>query len=179
VSLAAIIAALVGATAPPAKPLENALWLAVPAADAIRGAAIGYERWFPRYRLSASISGTVRQTASGDYTGIAAGGGAELRYYLRARSRFSRQPQGSMVGWFTGTRIDVGHHWTSSEGRSLGEALVVGGTVHVGYRIQPWRRLEITPSIGHGVRVEHDLSGRLAPWIKHGHTVGLTVGLLF
>ena len=178
-SVATIIAALLGASEPPAQPLEHALWVAVPAADSARGAAIGYEHWFPCYRLSASISGAVRQTASGDYDGVAAGGGAELRFYPRAHSRFSRQPVGSMVGWFAGARLDLGHHWTSSEGRSLGEAVVAGANVQVGYRIQPWRRLEITPSIGHGVRIEHDLSGRLAPWVKHGHTIGLTVGLLF
>jgi len=179
VSIAAIIAAIVGTTTPPAEPLRHALWLAVPAAEAARGAALGYEHWFPRLRLSAAVSGTVRQTASDDFAGLAAGAGAEIRWYPRAHSRFSRQPAGSMVGWFAGARVDVEHHAIRAGERDLGGAVVFGAAVHVGYRIQPWRRLEITPSIGHGWRVEHDLSGRLAPWLLEGHTVGLTVGLMF
>lgn len=177
---------LAPANEPPEQPLQHVVWLAVPAGDAVRGGAVGYEHWLlPVHRLSASVSAELRQTATGDYGGMHAGGGVELRWYWRAHSRWSRQPAGSMVGWFAGARVDVGGDWTHAVGqdgepdRHLGTALVVGGAARVGYRIQPWRGLEITPTIGHAFRVEHDVSGRLAPWTRHGHTIGLTVGWMF
>ena len=88
----------------------------------------------------------------------------ELRWYWRADAWLSTQPAHSMVGWFVGGRLGVAFDATHdrADHRWLGNAAELQGTALIGYRIAPWRGLEITPSIGLGVRRDIDLSGRLA-----------------
>jgi hypothetical protein len=161
--------------------LHHDISIAVPSIDGLRGLAVTYERWFPASRISVGVSGQLRQSAAGDFTGITSGVGGELRWYWRASAWRSSQPAGSMVGWFVGGRIDVavGATRDDDDDRWLGTALSLSGTGHVGYRVAPWRGLELTPTAGLLLRRELDVSGRLPGWTRAGISVGLTVGWMF
>jgi hypothetical protein len=163
------------------EPLRNAVTIAVPALDAFRGLSAGYERWYPERRISLAAIGSIRQSATGDFGATSAGAGAELRWYWRARGSRSSQPGGSMVGWFIGGRVDVAvgamHDRVADDW--LGTSLELGVTGNAGYRIAPWRGLEITPSIGLGRRRAWDLSGRLPSWERGTLSAGIGVGWLF
>ena len=176
-----VLAATALATALPAPPARHDISLAVPALDGLRGIAASYEHWLPEHRLGLAASAQLRESATGDYLGLHAGAGAELRWYWRARHRawLSRQPAGSMVGWFTGGRVDVGIAATRDRvsERWLGNALELGATALVGYRIAPWRDLEITPTLGLGTRREFAMG---APdWNRGTLSIGLAVGWLY
>ncbi|HEV7555006.1 MAG TPA: hypothetical protein VGO00_06125, partial [Kofleriaceae bacterium] len=106
----ALAIALATAVSPP---LDNAISISIPSLDGARGAQASYERWlFPDDGLSVAGDVQFRESAIGDYTGIRAGLGGEVRWYWRASSRWGPQPDGSMIGWFTGARIDVTGNWT-------------------------------------------------------------------
>ncbi|MBL0216375.1 MAG: hypothetical protein IPQ07_21140 [Myxococcales bacterium] len=162
-------------------PRSNAITLAVPSLDGARGAQVGYERWLQGPRLGLTVSVQLREAAVGDYTGIRAGVGGELRWYWRARSFLHAQPTGSMIGWFIGGRVDVAVDTThdDSSDRWLGTSLEIGTSALVGYRFAPWRGLEITPSAGLNWRYDVDLSGRLPGWSRTGIAGGLSVGWMF
>ena len=93
----------------------------------------------------------------------------------------STLPAGSMVGWFVGARLElaVGATHDRVDDRWLGESLEIATSALVGYRIAPWRQLEITPSLGLGTRRQLDLSGRLPSAQRATITAGLSVGWLF
>jgi len=163
------------------EPLYNAISIAVPTVDGFRGIGVGYERWMPGRELSISVSAHGRESASGDYTGVTGGVGAELRWYWRSdrKAWLSRQPAGSMAGWFAAARVDVAiaatHDRVSDDW--LGTAVELGGTVSLGYRIAPWRGLEITPSFGLGRRRE--FAPGLPDWSRGTLSLGLTAGWMF
>lgn len=142
---------------------------------------MAYERWFPAPRISLGMSAQLRQSAAGDFTGITSGVGGELRWYWRASAWRSSQPAGSMVGWFVGGRIDVavGATRDAVDDRWLGTALSLSGTGHAGYRVAPWRGLELTPTVGLVLRRELDVSGRLPGWTRGGIAAGLAIGWMF
>jgi hypothetical protein len=150
----------------------NALWLSLPSIDGATGAEIGGEVYVPDRQLG--VVGTIgaRKSVAGDYSAIAGGVGVEARWYWRSDGP---------VGWFVGGRGDLALSRTRdvADDRDLGTALVLGAQGLFGYRLVPWRQLELTPSIGLGFRNEHDLSGRLPPWTLGSFTVGLEVGWLF
>jgi len=159
----------------------NAISISIPAVDGMRGIGGAYERWFPERRLSLSGLGQLRQTATGDYGAMSVGVGAELRWYWRANAWLSRLPRGNMVGWFVGGRLEVAFGATHdrTDDRWLGESLDVGASALIGYRIAPWRHMEITPSVGIGARRQFDLSGRLPSYNRGTGFAGLSVGWLF
>ena len=163
------------------EPLNNAISIAIPSVDGFRGLAVGYERFVPERDLSLVLSVQGRESASGDYTGVRAGVGAELRWYWRSdrKAWLSRQPAGSMAGWYTAGRIDVSIDATRDrvDDRWLGTAVELGAMASLGYRIAPWRGLEITPSFGAGWRRE--FSSRLPDWSRGTLAIGLTAGWLF
>ena len=161
--------------------LKNAITIAIPSLDGGRGAQIGYERWLPEERVSLGISAQVRQAATGDYTGVRAGVGGELRLYWRARSFLHAQPTGSMIGWFVGGRVDVALDGTRDDAtdRWLSTTLEIGTSALIGYRFAPWRGLEITPSAGLTWRRDIDLSGRLPGWSRAGIAGGISAGWMF
>lgn len=161
--------------------LEHDVSIAIPTFDGLRGLAVGYEHWLPERRISLGVSAQLRQSATGDFTGITTGLGAELRWYWRASAWRSSQPAGSMVGWFVGGRLDValGATRDTVDERWLGTMLSLGGTGHIGYRIAPWRGLEITPTAGLLLRRELDVSGRLPGWTRGGAAAGLAIGWMF
>jgi len=161
--------------------LATALSVSVPSLDGLRGVAAGYERYLPERQLSLTASAQLRESAAGDFLGVHTGVGGELRWYFRARHRawLSRQPAGSMAGWFTGGRVDVGLAATRDrvDDRWLGSAVEIGATALVGYRIAPWRDLEITPSLGIGRRRE--LAMDAPDWSRSTLSIGLSVGWLY
>ncbi len=166
-----------------AEPELNAVSLSMPAVDGLRGIGGAYERWLPDRRISLSALASIRQTATGDYGAGSVGVGGELRWYWRAPKGawLSKLPANSMAGWFLGGRIELALSATHDRvaDRWIGESLDLGGTALIGYRIAPWRQLEITPSVGVGARRQLDLSGRL-PGYSHGVvSAGLTIGWLF
>lgn len=157
----------------------NDISVALPALDGLHGAAAAYERFLPERHLSLAASAQLRQSASGDFLGLHTGVGAEVRWYWRANRRawLSRLPAGSMAGWFLGTRADVGLAATRDtvDERWLGTAVEVGATALVGYRIAPWRGLEITPSFGLGARREFATPA----WTRPVASIGLSIGWLY
>jgi len=163
------------------EPLRNAVSVAIPSLDGFRGVTASYERFFPARNLSVAVSGQLRQSAAGDYTGLRTGGGGELRWYWRADTKawLSKQPAGAMVGWFTGGRIDVSIDATRdrADDRWLDTAVELGAAALIGCRIAPWRGLEVTPSFNLGWR--HEFAQRLPGWSRGTIGVGLTVGWLF
>jgi len=169
------------ATAAP-QPLDNAISISIPSLDGARGAQVSYERWlFADYGVSVAGDVQLHESAIGDYTGIRTGAGGEVRWYWRASSRWGPQPDGSMIGWFTGARIDVAADWTHdhADQRWLGTAMSVGVAGEIGYRLAPWRQLVITGLTGISVRTDFDLSGRVPDWTRAAYDVGLELGWLF
>lgn len=148
------------------------VWLSLPSIDGATGAEVGVETFVPERRLGLVVTAGARKSAAGDYRAIAGGVGVEARWYWR-----SDRPR----GWFVGGRGDLALSRTRDlvDDRSLGTTLVLGAQGLFGYRLVPWRQLEVTPSVGLGFRNEHDLSGRLPPWTLGSLTVGLEVGWLF
>ncbi len=159
--------------------LRSSIEVSIPSLDGGRGGELGYERWIPRYRVSLTVTGELRQTATGDYGGMRSGAGVELRYYWRAAAWRSAQPAGSMVGWFVGERVEVAVDalHDRQDNRWLDSTFEIGATTSIGYRIAPWRGLAITPSLGVGSR--HELTTNLPDWTRPTISVGLTVGWLF
>lgn len=186
-SLLAIAFAAAGeatTTAPEVEaPLTQSVDIAIPSLDTGRGISGGYERWFPRQRMSFEIFGEVRQSASGDYTGLRLGTGFEAKWFWRAHQKpwLSVLPACSPVGWFVGNGVYVATDFTHNnlDHRWLGTALQIGTVVRAGYRIAPWRKLTITPSAGLELQRDIDLSGRLAGVWRPGLAFGLDVGWLF
>jgi hypothetical protein len=164
-------------------PLVQAIDIAIPSLDTGRGISGGYERWFPRQRMSFEILGEFRQSASGDYTGLRFGTGFEAKWFWRTHHKawLSVLPANSPVGWFVGNGIYVATDLTHDnlDHRWLGTALQIGDVVRAGYRVAPWRQLTITPSAGIELQRDIDLSGRLSGIWRPGIAFGLDVGWLF
>ena len=158
--------------------LENAITLAIPSTDGIRGAQVGYERWLPDTHFSLTGAAELRESAIGDYTGLRTGLGVGMRWYWRADAHLSVLPAGNMVGWWIGgaafLAVDATHD--NKDHRWLASTLELGWTAQIGYRIAPWRQLAITPSAG--LEGQRDLS-RLPDWNRGGLIVGLDVSWLF
>ena len=181
-SLTAIALAAAAAASTP-DDLTQSVEVALPALETGRGLAGGYERWLPDHRLAIELRGELRESASGDYTGIRIGAGIEARWFWRTHrgAWLSVLPAGTPVGWFlsAGTYVATDLTHDDEDHRWLGTALQLGGVGRIGYRIAPWRQLVITPSAGIEVQRDIDLSGRLAGVTRGGVTVGLDAGWLF
>jgi hypothetical protein len=162
---------------------DHAISVALPSLDTGRGIAASYEQWLPERRLSLVIAGELRESATGDYTGIRVGGGVEARWFWRADrgAWLSTLPAGNMAGWFLGGGPYVATDFThdGADARWLGSALQLGVVGRVGYRIVPWRELAITPSAGLEVHQDFDVSGRLPSFTRGGVALGLDAGWLF
>jgi hypothetical protein len=172
-----IVMALAGVAR--AEPAVDAVWLSLPSIDGATGAELGAEHFVPERRLGLVVTAGARKSAAGDYSAIAGGVGVEARWYWHGRALWT-DAQGP-VGWFVGGRGDLALSRTrdNADDRSLGTTLVLGAQGLFGYRLAPWRGVEVTPSVGLGVRNEHDLRGRLPPWTLGSFTVGLELGWLF
>ena len=161
--------------------LEHALSIDVPSVDGLRGATVSFEHFLPARRVSVGVSAPLRQSATGDYTGVRTGGGIELRWYWRAnhKAALARQPAGSMVGWFAGARVDLALDATHDDvdGRWLPSTIETDAKLELGYRFVPWRALAITPWLTAGLR--HELVPRTPDWTRPTVGLGLSVGWLF
>jgi hypothetical protein len=151
--------------------LSHALSLSIPATDGGRGGRVLYEQRL-EHHLAVGAGLELRESAAGDYTGLRTGASGTLRWFWR---------RAAMTGWYVGgsvhadgdfTHDDVDHRW-------LGNALQLGLGGEVGYRMQPWRQLIVTPAVGLEVHRDIDLSGRLPGWTRGGFVAGLEVGWLF
>lgn len=93
----------------------------MPSVDGVRRATVSFDQFLPARRMSVGVSATLRQSATGDYTGVRAGGGMELRWYWRAnhQAALARQRAASMVGWFAGARVDLALDATHRRCRSV------------------------------------------------------------
>lgn len=173
----------ISADLPAPETYDHSISVSLPALDTGRGIAGSYEHWLPALHVAIVISGEVRESAIGDYTGMRFGVGGEVRWYWGAKHAawLSTLPAGNMAGWFLGagsylatdlTHDNTDHKW-------LGTALQLGGESRVGYRIVPWRQLAITPSTGIEGHRDIDLRGRLPGFWRGGFSFGLDVGWLF
>lgn len=167
-------------TAPPSI-LENAIAISVPSVDGLRGLTASFEHFVPGRHVSVAVSAALRESATGDYTGVRVGGGAELRWYWRAAHKavFARQPAGSMVGWFAGMRFDLALDATHDDvdAHWLPMTIETDAKLTLGYRFVPWRNLEVTPWLEMGVR--HEAVRRMPDWSRPLAGLGLSVGWMF
>ena len=181
--LGILIAAASASHGVQAEPELNAVSISIPAVDGLRGVGASYERFLPERKLSIAGLADIRQTATGDYGAVSAGVGGEVRWYWRSNRKawLSKLPAGSMAGWFLGARLEAAFGATHDrvDDRWIGESLDIGVSGLVGYRIAPWRKLEITPTLGIGGRHQIDLSGRLPSYNRKTAFAGLSVGWLF
>jgi len=182
VILANVVAVALAVPAP--EPVyTHSLEVALPSLDTGRGIDVGYERWMPERRWSYEFRGELRESATGDYTGIRTGAGVEGRWFWRAPQAawLSVLPANHMAGWFLGGGTYVAADFThdDEDHRWLGSALQLGVVARIGYRIVPWRQLSITPSTGIEIQRDIDLSGRLAGATRGGLAYGLDVGWIF
>jgi hypothetical protein len=169
-------AILVAATAGAAHADEYARAVSVPvySLQQAQGIAVEYEQLHllpERWSVAGGLG--IRDSADADFASTSLSASAEVRYWFRNGV--------AMRGWFVGAGLDM--TWTSLtdriDDRSIGSSLAVAETVQLGYRMVPWRQLEITPSLGIELVSDVDLTGRLPVWTHGSLTTGLTVGWLF
>jgi hypothetical protein len=164
--------------AAPAPPPRYDVALALPGLGAA-ALAVDAERDLPARKLSLVTGLAVRRAASGDYSSSTLAIGAEARRWLKRRAIWTRH-RDAMVGWYVGGRLDVSlirlHDdvMDSDHGQ-----MVVAASALAGYRIAPWRGLELTPMAGVTWRTELDLDGRLPAARRAGLTFGLAAGWMF
>ena len=158
---------------------HNAVSIHLPAVGDT-GIAMQYERFVlpDRWSLAATVS--LRSSASGDYDSWTTAGGLELHYWFRGRSLRSSLTR-SMVGWHAGARLALSRTSLSSEQKNadIGSMISVSGALVGGYRFAMWRRVELTPSLGLGVRTDVDPAGVVPPRTRGVVTLGTTLGWMF
>lgn len=157
----------------------RALSVHVPAL-ASAGLSGQYEAMAWRPSLTWAASAGVRTSAAGDYRSWTLNVGGEIRYYFTGTAWRSRW-RASLIGPFAGIRLDIARTATrdEQEGRALPGQITVAEYAQVGYRFALWGRVEVTPSIGLGVRTDIDQSGFLPAATRGVLTSGLTVGWLW
>jgi hypothetical protein len=150
--------------------VRTAVSVDVPAITASAFAA-QVERDLGRRKLSLALGAGLRSAAMGDYGSFTFGGSAELRRWLRAPMR----------GWFAALRLELARTAVEHEleDRTIGALLTTSLALSGGHRFVPYRRLEITPSIGAAFIREAGLDGRSPPSTRWAPTLGLTVGWMF
>ena len=144
------------------------------------GVAVQYERFVAPPRLSIATSMGVRYSGGKDYDVIESGFGGECRVWFDGRAPFTHFTGRAMVGPYLGFRVDFGLTHETYGGHVAGNAMRVAESVSLGYRFAVASRIEITPSLGAGLRTEIDPRGRLPAWTR-GEILrmGVTAGVLF
>lgn len=164
---AAAAPAALAPAAPAAEPLPS--WVVSLPVMALSGkaGAVQVERGVqPHASITAALA--VRDSADGDYQGIAVSLGSELRLWWRASQR----------GVYVAPRLEAGAIHLSSHGRSLGTSLSFSASALVGYRFVIADHLEITPNLGLGLH--RDLAhGRVPGETRHTAFYGITLGWVF
>jgi hypothetical protein len=161
--------------APPAA----AVSIALDPLFAVSGVAGEYERWLGRW--SWSVGGGLASHAGGDYGSTTVAAGAEVRYWFKRDAIWSQVAPGSMVGWFAGARLDAAAIRTVDrmDDRALPTTLAFEATVRGGYRLAPWRRLVVTPSLGIGARTDVVPGSSVPTWRTGVVQSQLAIGWLF
>ena len=119
----------------------------------------------------------VRPTRN-DYGVFEGSVGGEVRFWLEGKVAGCRFDGPRMVGPYFGMGVDFGTR-VSADGHALGTSTRVAEGISFGIRFAPAHRMEITPSIGTGLRSEFGPHG-LAPWTLYEVVrLGLTAGILF
>jgi hypothetical protein len=152
--------------------------LALASLDGAAGLELGIERGVAP-RLGVAISGSARKAADGDYDGWALGIAGEARWYWRGTVAWPRPHGSDRVGWFVGARLDGVHDRLSMDCRTLGSTWTIGVAAELGYKLTPWRGLELAALVSAGQRLELAPSGRLPAHLVGGLGVGLNVGWMF
>jgi hypothetical protein len=134
-----------------------------------------YERFVaPQQRVSIATSIGMRVSGGHDFDVVESGYGCEGRFwFLKGKG---------MAGPYMGLRFDTGltRVADADTGRVLGSSLRIAETFNVGVRFVFFDRLEVTPSVGLGVRTDVDPRGRLSPWTRAEILrFGLTFGAVF
>lgn len=139
----------------------------------VHSLGLEYEhRVAPRWSVMTAMA--YRTSGGEDYDVWEAGFGTAGRFWLMGAGR------PALRGPFLGARLDYGLTHASLHGRSIGSTLRHGESVSFGWRFLPWKSVEITPSVGLGVRTEWDARGRLAPWTRAElFRFGTTAGWVF
>lgn len=147
-----------------------------PLALSYRGAQLQAERSLDA-RWSAAVSLGLRRSGGAELDTTHAAYGAELRRWFGPGNQGGAFASG---GAHLGLRVDLGLVGLSRGDRWLGSSLSAGPSLHLGYRFVFSRRVEITPSLGVGLRLDADPSGRLSPWLRaEPIKLGVTAGILF
>lgn len=140
-----------------------------------RGVAVELERDLPAQRISVAGGVAVRSTAAGDYDSTTIGAGGEVRYWLTRWAIWTQRPRGSAIGGYVAARLDLSRtSVTDAMDEAIGAQTTTSLSLLVGYRLAPWRGLEVRPYTG--IAVRRDGGGRLAPWARGGVALGLAVG---
>jgi hypothetical protein len=150
-----------------------------PLAFFARGAALSYERLLVPRGSAAALAG-YRAAAQGDYASSTIHGGLEGRVWIRP-SADMRCDSIAMSGPFLGLRMGVGYTRLvdSMDDRSVGSSVAVSPTLQAGWRFVAWRLVEVTPSIGLGVRADIDPPSGLVSTPRGALAFNLSVGWMF
>ena len=189
--IAAILASAGGAAAQPSAepaatataslevPHDSAVSIALDPLFALSGIAGEYERMLGRW--SWSVGGGLASHAGGDYGSTTIAAGAEARYWFKRDAIWSQVAPGTMVGWFAGARLDAAAIRTVDrmDDRALPTTYAFEATLRGGYRLAPWRRLVVTPSLGIGTRTDVVPGSPVPSWSVGVVQMQLAVGWLF
>lgn len=144
-----------------------------------RGVALSYERLLAP-RVSAAALAGYRSAAQGDYASSTIHGGLEGRVWIRPSADI-RCDTIAMSGPFLGLRLGVGYTRLVErmDDRSVGSSVALSPTLQGGWRFVAWRLVEVTPSIGLGVRADLDPPAGLVSQPRGVVAFNLSVGWMF
>ena len=139
------------------------------------GVTMQYERFvLPERRVSFATSMGMRLSGGNDYDVIESGYGCEGRFWFL--------PGKGMTGPFMSLRFDTGltRVADAGDGRVLGTSMRFAESFNTGVRFLFFDHLEVTASVGLGIRTDVDPRGRLSPWTRAELLrFGVTFGALF
>jgi hypothetical protein len=163
----------------PVPPPRNALSLQLTSL-LDRGVTIQFERQVaPRFSVATSLG--RRWSGGKSFDTSETGFGAEGRYWLFGRGPLMRPYTGpAMVGPFVAFRTDAGITRVDDGDRLVGSSLRLAESLALGARVAIAGRVELSSSLGFGLRHDFDPRGRLAPWTRFEPLrFGMTAGILF
>ena len=144
------------------------------------GVTLQYERFILPPRLSLAGSVGYRRSGGSQFEVVEGSLGTEGRLWILGKDGVSRFDERGMVGPFVGFRFDFGMASVSEGARTVGKSVRFAESIHLGARVAFAGRVELTPSVGIGLRHEIDPDGRLSAWTRlEVIRFGMTVGVMF